>query len=83
MTYEINFSNQATKFIRNLQSDIRERVKTKFREIAENPYRFTEHYEGDYHKIRIGQFRALVDIDTDKMIIWVRIFDKRSRIYER
>ncbi len=83
MTYEINFSNQATKFIRNLQLDILERIKIKFKEITENPFRFTEHYEGDYYKIRIGQFRALVDIDTEKKIIWVRVFDKRSRVYER
>lgn len=83
MRYEINFSNQATKFIRSLQSDIQERIKGRFKEIAENPFRFTEHYEGEYYKIRIGQFRALVDIDREKFIVWVRVFDKRRRIYKR
>lgn len=83
MTYEIKFSNQATKFIRNLQRDFLGRIKSKFKEIAENPLRFTEHYEGDYHKIRIGPFRALVDIDEQKKIVWVRIFEKRSRVYKR
>lgn len=69
MTYEIQFSNQATKFIRNLQKDIQERVRAKFREIAENPLRFIEHYEGDYHKIRIGPFRVLADIDHERKIV--------------
>ncbi len=57
MTYEIIFSSQATKFIRNLQSDFKERIKNKFKEILENPFRFLEHYEGENYKIRIGKFR--------------------------
>jgi len=83
MTYEITFSKQATKLIKNLQLDVQKRIKNKFREISENPFRFIEHYEGDYYKLRIGDFRALIDVDKEKMVILVRVFDKRSRIYER
>ena len=83
MNYEIKFSNQATKFIKNLQSNIKERVISKFKEISENPFRFIEHYEGDYYKIRIGDFRGLLDIEIGKKIIWVRVFDNRGRIYKR
>ncbi len=82
MTYEINFSNQATKFIRSLQQDIKERITAKFKEISENPFRFLEHYEGDYYKIRIGNFRALIDINKERKILWVRVFNKRGRIYK-
>ena len=83
MNYEIRFSNQATKFIKNLQSNIKERVISKFKEISENPFRFIEYYEGDYYKIRIGDFRGLLDIEIGKKIIWVRVFDNRGRIYKR
>ncbi|MEK6928357.1 MAG: type II toxin-antitoxin system RelE/ParE family toxin [Nanoarchaeota archaeon] len=83
MIYEVRFSNQATKFIRKLQLDIQKRIKSKFREVADNPFRHIEHYEGNYYKIRIGDFRALIDIDNERKIIWVRVFDKRNRIYKR
>jgi len=80
--YRVNFSSQATKFIKKLQADIQGRIKDKFQEIALDPFRFLEHYEGDCYKIRIGDFRALVDIDSEQKIIWVRIFDKRGRVYK-
>jgi mRNA-degrading endonuclease RelE of RelBE toxin-antitoxin system len=82
MTYQIEFSNQATKFIRNLQEDIKERIKIKFKEVSIDPFRFLEHYEGDScYKLRIGGFRALIDVDFEGKILFVRVFDKRGRIY--
>ena len=84
MTFKIEFSNQATKFIRNLSNDIKERIKKKFREIAENPFQYLEHFEGeDCYKLRIGDYRSLIDVDFDKKVLFVRVFDKRGRIYKR
>jgi mRNA interferase RelE/StbE len=82
MSFHVEFSNQATKFIRNLQTNIKERIKEKFREVAEDPFRFLEHYEGELYKLRIGDYRALMDIDVQNKILWVRVFDKRGRIYK-
>jgi mRNA-degrading endonuclease RelE of RelBE toxin-antitoxin system len=62
---------------------MQERIKSKFHEIAENPLRYAEHYEGDYYKFRIGDYRALADIDFSRRIILVRVFDKRGRIYKQ
>ena len=81
MEYQIKFSNQATKFFRKLPIEVQKRVKSKFKEISKDPNRYLEHHEGDYHKIRIGNLRALVDIDNSKKVIWIRVFDKRGRIY--
>ncbi len=82
MKYEIKFSTQATKFFKSLPQDIQERVKSKFYEISNDPSSYLEHYEGDYNKIRIGKLRALVDVDNQRKIIFVRVFDKRGRIYK-
>ena len=84
MTFKIEFSNQAAKFIRNLPDNIKERIKKKFREIAENPFRYLEHFEGeDCYKLRIGDYRSLIDVDFDKQVLFVRVFDKRGRVYKR
>jgi mRNA-degrading endonuclease RelE of RelBE toxin-antitoxin system len=84
MIFKVEFSNQATKFIRRLSEDIKERIKRKFREVSEDPFRYLEHYEGDdCHKLRIGDFRSLIDVDFNRKILFVRVFDKRGRIYKR
>ncbi|MEK6935586.1 MAG: type II toxin-antitoxin system RelE/ParE family toxin [Nanoarchaeota archaeon] len=83
MIFKIEFSKQATKFIKNLPDDLKERLKNKFKEISENPFRYLEHFEGeDCYKLRIGDFRGLIDVDFDRKILFVRVFDKRGRIYK-
>ena len=84
MDFQIKFSKSAIKFIQKLSPDISGRIKAKFEEISKNPFRYLEHYEGqDYSKIRIGDFRALVDVDKSSKILLIRVFDKRGRIYKR
>lgn len=81
MNYKIEFSKQATKFIRKLPEDVKERIKKKFRDVSEDPFRYLEHYEGDdCYKLRIGDFRALIDINENTL--FVRVFDRRGRIYK-
>ena len=82
MIYQVKFSNQATKFIRNLDAGLKDRIKEKFRVVSDNPFHFLEHFGGDYYKLRIGDYRALIDIDFDRKILFVRVFDKRGRIYK-
>ncbi len=77
------FSKQATKFLRKLPDNLLRRIKFKFNEIAKDPFRYLEHYEGDYYKFRIGNYRALIDIDLENKVLWIRVFDKRGRIYKR
>jgi len=80
--YKVDFSTQATKFIRKLPEDIKDRIKKKFAEVSLDPFRYLGHFEGDYYKLRIGDYRLLMDIDFEKKLLLVRIFDKRGRIYK-
>ena len=61
MSYSVKFSNQATKFFRKLPKDVQDRIRDKFREVAIDPFRFLEHFEGQDYKLRIGDYRALTD----------------------
>ena len=83
MTFEVKFSNQSAKFIRKLSEDIKNRIKEKFQDVLKDPFRYLEHYEGDKcYKLRVGDFRGLIDIDSINNILFVRVFDKRGRIYK-
>jgi len=83
MTYSLKLDKDADKFIDKLPQNIAERIVKKLDEIKENPFRYLEHYEGKHYKLRVGDYRALIDVDFEKKILFVRIIDKRGRIYKR
>ncbi len=82
MTYELKFSSKAKKFLKKLQKDIALRILDKFEDLKQEPFRYLEHYEGDgCYKLRIGKYRALIDVS--KNVLFIRVIDKRERIYKR
>ena len=82
--YEVRLHPKVAKLLDSMDSALRERVKTKLRDAANNPFQYLEHYEGkDYYKLRIGDYRTLVDIGFANKILYVRVLDKRGRIYKR
>ena len=81
MSYKIKLSSKSKKFFKKLQKDIALRILSKFESLEKEPFRYLEHYEGDNcYKFRIGEYRALIDINNE--ILFVRIIDKRGKIYK-
>ncbi len=60
MSFSIEWDDNALDFIRKLPKNISERIIDKVDSIKEYPFRFLEHYEGKYYKLRIGDYRALI-----------------------
>ncbi len=83
MTFRVTLDPVVDKFLQKLDVQLRERIYEKFRSLRDDPFRFLEHYEGEYYKLRIGPYRALVDVDRSRRIVFIRHFDHRSRIYSR
>ena len=82
--WEILLHPKVDNFLNNLDANLRERIKSKLREIRGDPFRFLEHFEGsDYYKLRIGDYRALIDIDFKNKQLKVQIFDHRSNVYKQ
>lgn len=82
MTFDIGWQPSARKFLRKLPFDIAKRIVKKLKQLEENPFRYLEHYEGDGYKFRTGDYRALIDVDTENRILVIRVLDKRGRIYK-
>ena len=83
MSFSIEWDQKALSFLSTLQKSISERILNKVESIKDNPFHFLEHYEGEYYKLRIGDYRALIDIDFEKKILIVEVLDKRGRVYKR
>ncbi len=82
MNYTIEWASSAVKDLERLPLDVQKRVIVKLDSIVENPFRFLEHFEGEYYKLRIGEYRALIDLDFDNKKIIIQVLDKRGRIYK-
>lgn len=83
MSYSIKWKPQPLKFLNKLQKSIALRVWDKLDKLKENPFRYLKHYESKGYKLRIGIYRALIDVNSEKKILTIQVFDKRERIYKK
>ena len=82
--YKIKIDPKVNKFLEKSETQLSERIKNKLKSIKEEPFIYLEHLEGqDFYKLRIGNYRALIDVDKKRKIIFVRHIDHRKRIYKK
>jgi len=81
--YKIIFTEQAVCDIEDLDTNIRKRIASKLKKFARAPFTYakklTRHEIGSY-RFRIGDYRAIFDVDGDKIVI-LRI-GHRDKIYK-
>ena len=81
MDYQIKWKPRPYKYLSKLEKKDRERILDKLEEVEKDPFRYLEHYEGDYYKLRVGDFRLLIDVLFERKILMIEVLDKRGRIY--
>jgi len=81
--YEIKFGKKALEDWSKLEQDLKKRIWNKLQDCKENPFHFLEHLEEiEGYKLRIGDYRAILDIDKSTNIIWVLKVGHRKNVYE-
>lgn len=81
--FQLNFDKKALEQFNKLDKTIKERIWNKLQESKENPSHFFEHLiDIDAYKLRIGDYRVIVDIDNNKGIIRVLKVGHRKNVYE-
>ena len=81
--FEIELTKTAKDFLKKLQKNDAEIILNKIYSIRENPYRFLKRLHGEkLWRLRIGDYRAVVDviISMNKIIV-IRI-GYRKNIYD-
>ena len=81
--YEIIFDEEAIEFLNKLPKKIKERIFNKIISTKDNPFHFFERLAGrpDY-KLRIGDYRAIADIDLGQVTIKITMIGHRKNIYK-
>lgn len=82
--YELIFDPEAIDFLEKAPNQIAKRIWDKIMFTKENPHHFFERLKGrkDY-KLRIGDYKAIADIDDNKKKIEITLIDHRSKIYKK
>ena len=84
MNYGVRLSPQATKFLEKLDGHLSDRIKGKLRKIKNKPFRYLESYVGDdFFKLRIGEYRAIIDVNKENKLVIVRYLNHRRKVYKR
>jgi mRNA interferase RelE/StbE len=82
--YELVFDNDTIDFLSKAPKELRERIYKKIAAAKENPHNFFERLAGrEDFKLRIGDYRAIADIDDTAKKIEITLIDHRSRVYKR
>ena len=71
------------RFLQKLEKQVAERILNKLDKIALDPFHYLEHYEGNSYKLRIGDYRIIIDINQRDKILTIQVFDNRGRVYKK
>jgi len=81
--YNLIFDKRALEDMNKLDSQVKERIWNKLQQCKENPFRFLEHLEDiEGFKLRVGDYRVIVDVDNVTKTIKVLKVGHRKNIYD-
>lgn len=84
MTYEIFFTDKASKQLKRLEKDDRERIIKSLERIRIRPEAYvTKLIDDPGYRLRVGDYRVILDIKKEKLIILVLMVGHRKNIYKK
>lgn len=84
MPFEIIWSDSAIRQLRRLDRSIARRIFDKVGELIDNPHRFVQKLvNSPYYRLRVGDYRVILDIQGDVLRILVLKVGHRESIYDR
>lgn len=83
MTWTVIWSKKAEKQIDTLPKEVVIRILKKTDDIQVEPFAYLERLSNSpLYKFRVGNYRIIVDVINDKLILHFVLVKKRSRIYD-
>ena len=81
--YEIIFTDKAKKQFFKLENHIQERIGSVLGRVKIRPEHFLEKLVGEAsYKIRVGDYRLIVDLDKNKLVILILFLGHRKNVYD-
>ncbi len=84
MPFQIIWSDPAIRQLKKLDRSVARRIFDKVGELNENPHRFVQKLvSSPYYRLRVGDYRVILDIQGDVLRILVLKVGHRASIYDR
>lgn len=81
--YELIFSDKAKTQLKKLPDILKERIGDSLERIKIRPFHFVKRKQGTpYYILRVGEYRVILDIKTNQLIILVIEMGHRKNIYK-
>lgn len=82
---EVLISERARDELEALDSEIRERIKSKLLdEVADQPDRHLVRLSGsERYRVRVGAYRVIIQWEKADNVLKITKIDKRDRVYDR
>jgi len=81
--YNILFYDKAKKQLKKLPLKIQKRILNSLERIKLRPFHFVKRKQGTpYYILRVGEYRIILDIKQDKLLILVIELGPRKKIYK-
>lgn len=83
MAFAVLLHPKASKELERLEETLRTRIKERLRELEENPESIGKALKpSDFWSLRIGDYRAIFEIDRAKKQVKVLFIGHRKRVYD-
>ena len=81
--FEVEYTEETLFQLRDIDIPVAKRIINKIESTRSNPHRFFVRLVGRFeYKLRVGDYRAIVDIDENRRVIIVRSLGHRRNIYK-
>lgn len=82
MTYEILFSDKSLKQLKKMERHVQERIIAAMERVRIKPEKYVTKLVGDPgYKLRVGDYRIIMDIDSKNLQVLVLKIGHRKNIY--
>ena len=83
MPFEIVWSDSATRQLKKLDRTVASRIFDKVGDLTEDPTRYVQRLvNSPYFRLRVGDFRVILDIQRNVLRILVLKVGHRESVYE-
>ncbi|MFW6231113.1 MAG: type II toxin-antitoxin system RelE family toxin [Nanoarchaeota archaeon] len=83
--FQVNFSKQAIKFLKNSNKELVSRLFSKIETLKKEPIghdsKSVEGFKEKLFRVRVGDYRILYEVDHNNNLIGIVKIDKRERVY--
>lgn len=84
MSYRAIWSQSSRRSLEAIDGAARRRIIAKVEGIKEQPYNYVKHLVGvSLYSLRIEDYRVILDIKNEEMLIFVVRLGRRSNVYNR